>query len=61
MNEIYPLWVAAHGALIVTPVNWYHVPAGLKAMMDRLVCADRAIPIRHRRTARRRPKPRRWG
>ena len=44
MNEIYPLWVAAHGILIVTPVNWYHVPAGLKAMMDRLVCADGGNP-----------------
>ncbi|MBH5386936.1 flavodoxin family protein [Bradyrhizobium diversitatis] len=44
MNEIYPLWVAAHGILIVTPVNWYHVPAGLKAMMDRMVCADGGNP-----------------
>ena len=25
MNEIYPLWVAAHGILLVTPVNWYQV------------------------------------
>jgi multimeric flavodoxin WrbA len=44
MNEIYPLWVAAHGVMIVTPVNWYHVPGGLKAMMDRLVCADGGNP-----------------
>lgn len=44
MNEIYPLWVGAHGILIVTPVNWYHVPGGLKAMMDRLVCADGGNP-----------------
>ncbi|WP_025036823.1 flavodoxin family protein [Bradyrhizobium sp. DOA9] len=44
MNEIYPLWVAAHGILIVTPVNWYHVPGGLKAMMDRMVCADGGNP-----------------
>jgi len=44
MNEIYPLWVAAHGIMIVTPVNWYHVPAGLKAMLDRLVCADGGNP-----------------
>ena len=44
MNEIYPLWVAAHGILIVAPVNWYHVPGGLKAMMDRLVCADGGNP-----------------
>ena len=26
MNEIYPLWVAAHGIMIITPVNWYHAP-----------------------------------
>jgi multimeric flavodoxin WrbA len=44
MNDIYPLWVAAHGILIVTPVNWYHVPSGLKAMMDRMVCADGGNP-----------------
>lgn len=44
MNEIYPLWVAAHGVMIVAPVNWYHVPSGLKAMMDRLVCADGGNP-----------------
>jgi multimeric flavodoxin WrbA len=44
MNEIYPLWVAAHGILIVTPVNWYHAPTGLKAMIDRLVCADGGNP-----------------
>ena len=40
MNEIYPLWVAAHGIMIITPVNWYQAPTGLKAMIDRLVCAD---------------------
>src|SRR3954454_13855971 len=44
MNEIYPLWVAAHGIMIVTPVNWYHAPTALKAMMDRLVCADGGNP-----------------
>ncbi|WP_249157951.1 flavodoxin family protein [Bradyrhizobium jicamae] len=44
MNEIYPLWVGAHGIMIVTPVNWYQVPGGLKAMMDRLVCADGGNP-----------------
>ena len=27
MNELYPRWVAAHGVMIVTPVNWYHVPS----------------------------------
>ena len=25
MNDIYPMWVAAHGIMIVTPVNWYQV------------------------------------
>ena len=40
MNEIYPLWVAASGIMIVAPVNWYHAPSALKLMIDRLVCAD---------------------
>lgn len=44
MNEIYPMWVAAHGILIVTPVNWYQTPTALKAMIDRLVCADGGNP-----------------
>lgn len=44
MAELYPRFVAAHGILIVTPVNWYQAPAGLKAMMDRLVCADGGNP-----------------
>ncbi len=44
MNEIYPLFVAAHGIMIVTPVNWYQAPGSLKAMMDRLVCADGGNP-----------------
>ena len=44
MNEIYPLWVSAHGILLVTPVNWYQVPGPLKAMIDRLVCADGGNP-----------------
>jgi multimeric flavodoxin WrbA len=44
MNEIYPKWAAAHGVMIVTPVNWYQAPTGLKAMIDRLVCADGGNP-----------------
>ena len=40
MNEIYPLWVAAHGIMIVMPVNWYQTCSPLKLMIDRLVCAD---------------------
>jgi multimeric flavodoxin WrbA len=44
MNEIYPLWVEAHGIMIVTPVHWYQATAPLKLMMDRLVCADGGNP-----------------
>lgn len=44
MNEIYPMWVAARGIMIISPVNWYQVPGALKAMMDRLVCADGGNP-----------------
>jgi multimeric flavodoxin WrbA len=44
MAEIYERWVAAHGVMIVTPVYWYGAPAGLKAMIDRLVCADGGNP-----------------
>lgn len=44
MADIYPMWVAAHGIMIVTPVNWYQVTSPLKLMMDRLVCADGGNP-----------------
>jgi multimeric flavodoxin WrbA len=44
MNDIYPMWVAAHGIMIVTPVNWYQVSSPLKLLMDRLVCADGGNP-----------------
>ena len=44
MNDIYPRWAAAHGVMIVTPVNWYQAPSGLKLMIDRLVCADGGNP-----------------
>ena len=26
MNEIYPMWMRAHGVMIVTPVHWYSPP-----------------------------------
>src|SRR5690606_28711047 len=29
MAELYPRWVAAHGVMIVTPVNWYQAPTAL--------------------------------
>jgi multimeric flavodoxin WrbA len=44
MNEIYQMWVAAHGVMIVTPVHWFHGSSPLKLMMDRLVCADGGNP-----------------
>jgi multimeric flavodoxin WrbA len=44
MNDIYPMWVAAHGVMIVAPVNWNQAPSVLKLMIDRLVCADGGNP-----------------
>lgn len=44
MAEIYPRWVAAHGIMIVCPVNWYQAPSPVKLMIDRLVCADGGNP-----------------
>lgn len=44
MNDIYPMWAAADGIMIVTPVYWYQAPAVLKLMIDRLVCADGGNP-----------------
>jgi multimeric flavodoxin WrbA len=44
MADIYPLWVAAHGVMIVTPVYWYQAPSVLKLMIDRMVCADGGNP-----------------
>ncbi|HVX34984.1 MAG TPA: NAD(P)H-dependent oxidoreductase [Hyphomicrobium sp.] len=43
-NEIYPLWVGAHGIMIMTPCHWYQAPTTLKSMIDRLVCADGGNP-----------------
>jgi multimeric flavodoxin WrbA len=44
MNEIYPMWVAADGIFVVSPVNWYQVTSPLKLLMDRMVCADGGNP-----------------
>jgi multimeric flavodoxin WrbA len=44
MAEIYPKWVAAHGVMVLCPVNWYQVPSSLKLMIDRLVCTDGGNP-----------------
>lgn len=44
MNDIYPMWVEAHGVMLITPVNWYSPSSPMKLMMDRLVCADGGNP-----------------
>jgi multimeric flavodoxin WrbA len=44
MGEIYERWVAAHGVILLTPVNWYHTGSGMKLMIDRLVCAAGGNP-----------------
>ncbi len=44
MAEIYPKWAAAHGVMVLCPVNWYQAPSSLKLMIDRLVCADGGNP-----------------
>lgn len=44
MNDIYPRWAAAHGIILVAPTYWYQSPTPLKAMIDRLVCADGGNP-----------------
>lgn len=44
MNDIYPMWVEAHGIFITTPVNWYHVSSPMKLMIDRMVCCDGGNP-----------------
>jgi multimeric flavodoxin WrbA len=44
MNDIFPMWVRAHGIMILSPVNWYQVSSPIKLMMDRMVCADGGNP-----------------
>ena len=44
MAEIYERWVAAHGIMILCPVQWYQASSSLKLMIDRLVCADGGNP-----------------
>jgi multimeric flavodoxin WrbA len=44
MAELYSRFVAAHGVMIVCPVNWYQAPSVLKLVIDRLVCADGGNP-----------------
>ena len=44
MNDIYPIWVRAHGVFVITPVNWYMASSPMKLMMDRMVCMDGGNP-----------------
>jgi multimeric flavodoxin WrbA len=44
MNEIYPMWMRAHGVFLVSPVNWFMASSPIKLMMDRMVCMDGANP-----------------
>jgi multimeric flavodoxin WrbA len=44
MNDIYPMWVRAHGVMLITPVHWYQATSPMKLMMDRLVCGDGGNP-----------------
>jgi len=44
MSEIYERWVSAHGVILIAPTYWYQSPTPLKAMIDRLVCADGGNP-----------------
>jgi len=44
MADIYERWVSAHGVIIIAPTHWYQSPTPLKAMIDRLVCADGGNP-----------------
>ena len=59
MNEIYPLWVRAHGVMLINPVNWYSPTSPMKLMMTGLSAPTEAIPTRRRRTARTRRRQRR--
>lgn len=43
-EDVYGRLVECHGLLVVTPINWYSVPTQLKAMFDRLVCANGGNP-----------------
>lgn len=53
MAEIYPMWVAAHGVMIVTLVNWYQaaigslIGAGHAALLDRTIGYYRPYATSH--------------
>lgn len=42
--DVYNRLIGCHGILIITPINWYSQPTQLKAMFDRLVCANGGNP-----------------
>lgn len=39
-NNVYDKFKKCDGFILYTPVNWYSVPSQVKAMFDRLVCAN---------------------
>lgn len=51
MNEIYPMWVAAHVVIIVAPVNWYHAPTALKAMIVLITFRSASVEASEHRPA----------
>ena len=51
MNEIYEMWVRAHGVILVTPVYWYQVASAAQA-------DDRSPGLRRRRQSRSDQHPR---
>jgi hypothetical protein len=57
MAEIYPRWVAAHGVIILCPVNWYHAPGSTAWSVP--MAATRIPRPRTARTPRW-PRPSSW-
>lgn len=43
-EHVYYRLEQADGILFLTPIHWYATSTNLKAMMDRLVCANKTVP-----------------
>ena len=41
--DIYDKLQNSHGFLVISPINWYAVSTQVKAMFDRLVCANQTL------------------
>lgn len=50
-RKLYARFIAADGFAIFTPINWHGPSTEVKAMIDRLVCADKTIPVELARRA----------